>query len=64
MSDMGRGAGEPRRRDMLLTVGVSLVVVGIAATVFAVLGGEPVGAGLVMIVAGGALWRWRYAKLR
>ena len=63
MSEMDPGAGEPRRRDILLTVGVSLVAVGIGATVFALLGGEPVGAGLVMIVVGAALWRWRYSKL-
>ena len=55
----------PRPRDFLLTLGVALVAVGIAAVIAAFVRGEPEDAGLsaLMLLGGAMLWRWRRAKL-
>ena len=56
---------EPRPRDLLLTFGVSLVVVGIAVVIASFVRVEAEDAVLGAAMAGGGvlLWRWRRSKL-
>ncbi len=62
---MSGSGNNPRPRDFLLTLGVALVAVGIAAVIAAFVRGEPEDAGLsaLMMLGGGMLWRWRRSKL-
>ena len=64
-ADGGGGPREPRPRDLLLTLGVALVVVGIAAVIAAFVRGEPEDGALAsLMAAGGAvLWHRRRSKL-
>lgn len=68
MGDYERGVSrgrEPRRRDMLLSIGAALVVVGafVALTGLARGGLGNAAAGALMAAAGVALWRWRRARI-
>lgn len=62
---MSGSGNNPRPRDFLLTLGVALVAVGIAAVIAAFVRGEPEDAGLsaLMLLGGAMLWRWRRSKL-
>lgn len=65
-ADRGRFPnGEPRRRDMLLSIGAALTVVGVFVAVSGLarggLGGAAAGA--IMAAAGVALWRWRRSRI-
>ena len=61
----GAGSRERRERDMLLSVGAALAVVGVLAVIASAVRGEFVDAVLAsaMIAAGVAVWRWRRSVL-
>ena len=62
---MSEGPRERRQRDILLTFGVAIVVVGLASVIAALVRGEPEDTALsaLMVVGGVLLWRWRRSKL-
>lgn len=61
---MSRDRG-PERRDMLLSIGVALVLVGALVFATALLRGQigNAAASALMIAAGVALWRWRRSRI-
>ncbi len=65
MSGAGSRNRERRERDMLLSVGAALAVVGVLAVIASAVRGEFVDAALaaLMIAAGVAVWRWRRSVL-